>query len=300
VVDNFERLVWRLWPGAVLLKSRRLEGGVSARVTALDVQHPDGHAERAVVREISEEMAARNPAAPENEFRLLQIVCAEGIPAPRPIDLCQPSDLRSSPFLVLSYIEGARPGVNLALLNVSRQLAGLLARIHRLAASQPGLAFLPDMEERMTVGLAGPLPAGGSLNEEAIRDAIKAAWPRRLRNPRVLLHGDFWPGNTLWLDEELVGIVDWEDAAAGDPIADVGNARLEIPWTSGAEAMTGFTDSYQELAIALDWTDLPVWDLWAAWRGAGLGGWGLDADTERAMRERHSEFVGQALARLGR
>jgi len=44
----------------------------------------------------------------------------------------------------------------------------------------------------MTVGLAGPLPAGGSLNEEAIRNAIKAAWPRRLRNPRVLLQGDFW------------------------------------------------------------------------------------------------------------
>ena len=113
MAESFERLVRRLWPGAVLLTCRRLEGGVSAHVTALDVQHPDGHAERAVVREFSEEMAARNPAAPENEFRLLQIVCAEGIPAPRPIHLCQPSDFGSSPFLVLSYIEGARPGVNL-------------------------------------------------------------------------------------------------------------------------------------------------------------------------------------------
>jgi aminoglycoside phosphotransferase (APT) family kinase protein len=35
-----------------------------------------------------------------------------------------------------------------------------------------------------------------------------------------LLHGDYWPDNTLWRDGRLVCVIDWEDAALGDPLAD--------------------------------------------------------------------------------
>jgi aminoglycoside phosphotransferase (APT) family kinase protein len=49
----------------------------------------------------------------------------------------------------------------------------------------------------------------------------------------VLLHGDFWPGNALWRDGALVAILDWEDAAIGDPLADVANAGSSCSGRAG-------------------------------------------------------------------
>jgi aminoglycoside phosphotransferase (APT) family kinase protein len=36
-------------------------------------------------------------------------------------------------------------------------------------------------------------------------------------------------------------VLDWEDAAIGDPLADVANVRLELLWARGIEAMEPFT-----------------------------------------------------------
>jgi hypothetical protein len=50
---------------------------------------------------------------------------------------------------------------------------------------------------------------------------------------------------------------------------------------------------------AVDFTDLPYWDLWADLRLARrTADWSLDAAQRKAMREGHEAFVAQALARL--
>ena len=33
---------------------------------------------------------------------------------------------------------------------------------------------------------------------------------------------------TSWCHNRIVAVIDWEDAALGDPLADVANARLEV------------------------------------------------------------------------
>ena len=83
-------------------------------------------------------------------------------------------------------------------------------------------------------------------------------------NPAVLLHGDYWPGNTLWQRGTLVCVIDWEDAVLGDPLADVANARMELTMAFGPTAAADFTDQYRALVPALDLTALPHWDLYAA------------------------------------
>ena len=72
---------------------------------------------------------------------------------------------------------------------------------------------------------------------------LEEVWPLSQQNRSVLLHGDFWPGNILWRDGQIVGVIDWEDAAFGDPLADIANTRLELLWAFGVEAMRQFHSS---------------------------------------------------------
>ena len=130
-----------------------------------------------------------------------------------------------------------------------------------------------------------------------------AAALRRMRPPAqvnrsVLLHGDFWPGNILWRDGRLVAVIDWEDASIGDPLLDLGVSRLELLWAFGVDAMHRFTGLYGTLT-AVDLGNLPCWDLYVAAGAADdLASWGLDAATERSMREKLQWFAERACARL--
>lgn len=127
---------------------------------------------------------------------------------------------------------------------------------------------------------------------------MRGAWPWPQTN-NILLHGDYWPGNLLWQAGQLRAVIDWEDALLGDPLADLGNARLELLWAFGEDAQHTFTRYYTALTQHnLD--ILPYYDLYAALRPAHkLGTWGLEPAVEARMRAQHHSFVAQALVRLG-
>ena len=74
----------------------------------------------------------------------------------------------------------------------------------------------------------------------APRFATRCAERGRRERPiaSALLHGDYWPGNVLWNGRRLVGVVDWEEACIGDPIADVAIARLDMLWAFGSKRCT--------------------------------------------------------------
>jgi aminoglycoside phosphotransferase (APT) family kinase protein len=169
-----------------------------------------------------------------------------------------------------------------------------LANIHQIS-DLGEISFLPRHhqgfgERPETLDLA--------MSEDRIRDALEAAWPLPTLNQPTLLHGDYWPGNLLWRDGALAAVIDWEDASTGDPLADLGNTRLEFLWALGEDAMNEFTRRYLD-NVDVDATHLPYWDLCAALRSCSkISTWGLDEATERRMRERHHWFVMQALSAL--
>ncbi|MDQ2997029.1 MAG: phosphotransferase, partial [Chloroflexota bacterium] len=104
--------------------------------------------------------------------------------------------------------------------------------------------------------------------------------------------------NILWKDGRIVAVIDWEDAALGDPLADVANTRLEILWAFGIDAMQRFTQHYQSITT-IDFTSLPVWDLFAALRPASkLSEWAADEIAEQRMRAGHTLFVTHAFEKL--
>ncbi len=263
---KFEQVVHKLDPQSKLLRTWELKGGVSARVTALETLRPDGHTQKMIVRQHGEVDLKHNPHVAADEFKYI-----EGKPEFAPSNL---------PDLIF-------------------QLATQLSRIHQVDGSKLDVSFLPQQANISAQKLrARPANVDESLDEGLIRDALEAVWPFPQRNTSVLLHGDFWPGNILWRDGQLVAVIDWEDAALGDPLADVANSRLEILWAFGIDAMQSFTHQYQSMTT-IDFTHLPYWDLCAALRPvAQLAQCGLDDITERTMRERHRWFITQAFEKL--
>ena len=140
------------------------------------------------------------------------------------------------------------------------------------------------------------------MREDEIYAALPRVGPKSRSNEPVLVHGDFWPGNLLWRDGAIAGVIDWEDALVGDPLADLAICRLDLLWILGIEAMREFTERYQA-EMALDLADLPYWDLRCSLRlvevleecAAGYPGLGRPDVTAESMRANHALFLEQAL-----
>lgn len=289
-MQKFEQLVQQIAPRSKLVRTWELTGGVSARVTAVEVEHADGRRKKMVVRQHGDADLKANPQIAAVEFKLLQQLKSAGLPVPTPYYLDQP-------YLVVAYMEGTTAFNPANLSDFITQFATQLTHIHRLTTRDLDLSFLPKQETIVGKKLGErPKILDDSLDEGRIRDVLESVWPLPQHNQSVLLHGDYWPGNLLWRDGQLAAVLDWEDAAVGDPLADVGNGRLELLWAFGKEAMEQFSHRYHSLTM-IDFTNLPYWDLYAALRPASkLSQWGLDPDVEQRMRQQHKWFVEQALS----
>jgi aminoglycoside phosphotransferase (APT) family kinase protein len=298
-VSKFEQVVRRIDAQSRLLRVWELEGGVSARVTALEIERPGGQVQKMVVRQYGDADLRRNPRVAETEFGLLHILQAAGLATPAPYFFDQSGEIFSSPYVVVEYVEGKTEFAPTDVDGFIFQLASFLSSLHRIDCSKLDLSLLPQMEKKYTRLLGNrPAKVDESLDEGDIRDVLEAAWPLPRRNSAALLHGDFWPGNVLWKDGRIAAVIDWEDVALGDPLADFANTRLEMLWAFGSEAMHRFTQQYRSI-MAIDYTDLPYWDLCASlWPIHQIDNWGLDEATVKTMRERHRWFVARAFEEL--
>jgi aminoglycoside phosphotransferase (APT) family kinase protein len=288
-------------PAAELLRAWRLEGGVSAEVIAIEIGLPGDRSEKIVIRQYGDSKLLANPDVADQEFRLLELARSAGVPAPKPYLADSSGQILSRPYLAIGLVEGKTvldPPADVR--SVARPLAAVLARIHGIPRDDA--PFLADKQEWFGRRLSQtPATFDEALTEREIRAALTRVWPPAPGNEPVLLHGDFWPGNTLWQQGRLAAVIDWEDAGFGDPLIDLANGRLEITMNLGQEVTREFTRHYRSLMPSLDYTNLPHWDLCAALRPAGqMSSWGLDQATLEKFHDGHRTFVRQALDALPR
>ena len=233
------------------------------------------------------------PPLPDGEFlpqpdgEFLPQTDGEFLPQPDGEFLPQPDGER---------IAGPPPGLE----PFTGPMALTLAALHGAGLGRSDVPFLPEAAAAVAARIATiPDRLDAALSEPAVRAALTRAWPPPPANRPVIVHGDYWPGNVLWRDGLLAGIVDWEDAMFGDPLADLCVTRLELWWFFGRAAACDFTDQYLASRPDVDPAALPLWDLWAALRPAGkLAGWGLNAAQQASMTAAHREFVTEALGLL--
>lgn len=295
----FEHVVQQFEPQSKLLRTWELKGGVSAQVTAIEIERPDGCTQKMIVRQHGEVELKHNPHIAADEFKLLQLLHSIELAVPEPYYLDQSGEIFPTPYIVIEYIEGEPIFGSQDVADFIPQLAMQLYRIHKVDCAKLDVSFLPLQEKRVTEKLGeGPEKVDEALDEGCIRDVLLAGWPFPRQNRSVLLHGDFWPGNILWRDGQIVGVIDWEDATLGDPLADVANSRLELLWAFGIDTMRSFTFHYQSLTD-IEFSNLPYWDLYTSLRRISqITEWGLDDNSEKTMRERLRWFVAQAFMNL--
>jgi aminoglycoside phosphotransferase (APT) family kinase protein len=298
---DFLRLVDAIRPGARIASLAPLRGGVSALITAVEIVNLDGARERVVVRQHGERDRARNDDVALNEHRLLQVLAEAGYPAPVPVFVDPDGAFFPAPVIVVGYIDGATDLTLDRFPDGIQQMADALARLHAINLPDSRMAFLPAVRDTLhgrlfeTTGRPETSP-----HERRVRDAMIAAWPSIAGGPSVLLHGDFWPGNLLWNNGRLAGVIDWEDATRGDPLFDLAAARLELYWARDGDAVDELTERYLAQAGLDEPADLPFWDLSAALDPIlNLHTWGHVPETEAMMRRKLVGFVDDAIARIG-
>jgi aminoglycoside phosphotransferase (APT) family kinase protein len=308
--SKFEQLIQIIGPQSKLLRTWPLKGGISAEMTAFEIEDADGHISRMIFRQPSKQTLERNPNAAEDEFKVLQLTKSLGLATPAPNYLDQSGTIFPTPYLVIEYIDGKpefspNPGADFIF-----QFAKHLAKIHGADCSNRDISFLPRQENKCAeLSRKSLVNLDESLDDGRIRAALEEILSLPQRNASALLHGDYWPGNILWRDDTLVAVIDWEDAKLGDPLIDFAISRLDILTIFGLDAMQSFTHHYQSL-MDIDYTDLPYWDLCAALRLARLIGpdvtewaaffisYGRHDITEHTLREHFRFFVRQAFEKL--
>jgi aminoglycoside phosphotransferase (APT) family kinase protein len=292
--EQLAPLAVRLLPGATIVGIERLTGGVSADVHAIDLQADDGQRTRVVLRSHGrQDWKPGGGSVAASEHALLGALHRAGVLVPEPLLLDATGELTGAPSLVMRYVEGSTSVADADLDAALETMAAVLAALHDLTIED-----LPELPERLD-----PLPElfdwlPGHPHAELLARRL-AGWDESAyTGPPRLLHGDFWPGNLLWRGRELVAILDWEDAAVGDPLCDLAGCRLELLWKYGAPASERFTRAYREHR-PVDALRTDLWGVYVATAGCHyMSQWGLDPAAESEMRRRANGFIETAATRL--
>ncbi len=278
---------------------RRIVGGLGGTVDVLIVGSDPG--ESVVLKRYwLPEPGEISPA--ESEFRALALAADRGIGAPSPIWIDR-IGLFPERAIVITFVEGA------VLLDPAdpndwaAQLADTLIEIHQIEPEPSDDALFPVLghtdghqSEAETLATLRLHPLGAEL------------WARRLElltslkpEDPVYAHHDFWPGNTLWHDEKLVAVIDWEGGAIAEPALDVAYCALDMHLLGLTEAAGVFVEVYRRHS-GRTLENLRYWELLALCRpmpdiAIWVPGWlamGIEINVDEA-RIRHTALIATAL-----
>lgn len=205
------------------------------------------------------------------EYAALKMMQHGKLPVPEPVLLDADGTLMGSPGIVTRYVPGIVTDVDTnpqAWAARVSQLATTLAQIHSTVIDAAIKPLLMDGNAEIVWFLKrGSVPDYMSKYPDgaAIWHTVATLWHRKQPFQPALVHLDIWSGNILWQDNALAAIIDWEEAAYGDPGIDVGYCRMEYFLIGQDEAAEEFLWQYEkEAGHPVD--NLPLWELAAAVR----------------------------------
>jgi aminoglycoside phosphotransferase (APT) family kinase protein len=234
------------------------------------------------------------------EFKTLALLQDHGIPAPEPLYLDEGSGLLGAPGIVTSYISGANLLSSSEPLKCARALATMLAKIHSIPCDAATRSFLLDANsEALWFLRSGVMPdcmrthSDGAVVWNAVRELSSITEGYIEPAQSTLTHMDYWMGNLLWDGDRITAVLDWEEAAYGDPAIDVAYCRMDMFLNGmGKAAADEFLNVY-EAEMGRRTANLALWELAAAVRPMHDPAW------ESAVRRELRRFIANAIRRIG-
>jgi aminoglycoside phosphotransferase (APT) family kinase protein len=173
-------LVATIAPDASLIRAWPLRGGISARMTALELRSADGETRRVILRQPGSWALAEDPRAAAREYGVLQTVRGVGIRAPAPLLLDETGTILPFPYLVVEFVDGQVEHSPAYTQTYVAEIAAELARIHRVDVTRPELASLPSRSDGLAharaerpvarhVAAPPPQPAGAAARRPLAR-----------------------------------------------------------------------------------------------------------------------------------
>lgn len=274
----------------VVERLARLGGGAIQENWALDVAchggRVDGRHELVLRTDARSRLAVSWSRA--QEYRILETVFGGGVTVPEPVALCEDTAVIGQTFYLMRRMPGEARGHKLVRDPALRtqgevlvaRIGAELAQLHRLAPPVAGLEFIPIPDR--------PSALWRIAEYRRHLDAMQAtecvlewalAWLER-HSPGTerlcLVHADLRTGNFLVEAGRLSAILDWEFAAFGDPLEDLG-WMLAKYWRFGAYRLEAggigtreaFLGGYEAAAgHAVDRAAVAWWEVMATVRWA--------------------------------
>ncbi len=292
-----ERAVGR---GARVTSLRRLRGGYSTAVHAVNVVDRRGRTHRHVLRRfVHAAWLAREPDLAEREARVLELLRPSGVPAPELVAVDPLGEVCDVPAVLMTRLSGRVVFAQDDREPWLRQMAEALPAIHAVDAAAARLVQPYQRYHDMTRFE----PPHWSKAPKAWGRAIEVVNGPPPERARCFIHRDYHPGNVLWSRGRLTGVVDWINASWGPPGIDIAHCRSNLAQLHGVEVADAFlagcrslgivddTQPYWDLVDLLDMGSLAGRDAFPGWHDAGL-----THLTTSIVRTRLDEYVAGLVA----
>ncbi|MES2460715.1 MAG: aminoglycoside phosphotransferase family protein [Armatimonadota bacterium] len=209
------------------------------------------------------------PDLPQREQTAWRVAARAGIPVPDTLWTVELPEIAAA-------VQRLSPGQAVAALPMTdaleASLGQMLARLHRAQVETVDLGHLPDIR------LAALFPRLLAWAEEADATELLESAKRLqkqfgeeiVEQPPVFLHGDFHRGNVLADGDEVTAVIDWEEAAYGDPRLDI--CVMEMVLRRRADGGKVFVAAY-EAASGLAAGPLKPWEELCEVRNRIVGAW---------------------------
>jgi aminoglycoside phosphotransferase (APT) family kinase protein len=168
------------------------------------------------------------PANVGRQGRIMDALGRAGLPVPPVLATDDGPVLDGRSFVLMRKVPGTGWEATAPAFShrqVAEAAVGVLARLAQLGPDATGLAgeksYSPAAEVERWAPLLARSPESIHDDGQSLADALLAATPDPPAQAS-LVHGDFHYGNLLFDEGDVVAVVDWEIAALGPPLVDLG------------------------------------------------------------------------------
>jgi aminoglycoside phosphotransferase (APT) family kinase protein len=244
--------------GAIM--SVRSMGVASTTMHAVSARDRDGVVRRLALRRYHDmDRLDMDPwYVPDNEATVLGLLDDAEVPAPRLLAADAMATVCDLPALLTTRLPGRPVDRPKDLKVFLGDMAWTLARVHEVESR--GGVWLPRYQPYYDPVFDGPRRPPAWSSSPALWERVFAILEGPEPDGRQgFIHRDFHPGQILWADGRLSGVVDWTTGCRGPFGIDLARVRLNLALDVGVNATLAFLDAYR--AAAGTEPRHPYWDL---------------------------------------